>query len=98
MKLANLLKSGASAISFGGDAPVVRAKRPQHIVTSTVGRRGAPYRKIIKYERDGPFYRQVGASPDGRPILQTYYRHRFLHATKGWRVNSHVPMAMGRVR
>lgn len=49
--------------------------------------RRAPYAKIIRYERVGPISR-----PNGGP---TYYLHRFLHATKGWRTFSRVPADMG---
>jgi hypothetical protein len=57
-------------------------------VTPKAGKPHSPFRRIVKYERKGPFYRQVGErwlAGESFPIMQAYYKHKYLHATKGWR-------------
>lgn len=79
-----------------------RADRARLGVTRKVGKPRTPYRHIIRYERKGPFLRQVGVrhvvSRSGQsrtiPIMQQFYVHRFLHATKGWREYANIPLAM----
>ena len=70
----------------------------QITVTHKAGGRDTTLRRIIAYVRKGPFYRQIGVRVVGRlrePIMETYYEHRFLHATKGWRVYAHLPSGLG---
>lgn len=53
-----------------------------------------PYRRLVHYDRTGPFHRQVGeARIAGKlvPIMQTYFVHTFRHATKGARIYSGGP-------
>lgn len=57
-------------------------------VTQRAGKKGHAYRRIIGYKRTGPFHREVGikwVSGESWPVMQTYFKHAFLHATKGWR-------------
>ena len=64
-------------------------------VTPKLGKAGRPYRRIIKYERVGPLHRQVGIKwlhGECWPIMQTFFKHRFLHATKGWREYTGGPL------
>lgn len=61
------------------DTPIVSPKK---------GKRGKFCARLITYERGGPFHRQVGIKwlhGECWPIMQTYFKHRWLHATKGWR-------------
>lgn len=63
-------------------------------VTPKASGKHRPYRRLIKYDREGPLYRQIGVVRIGgvlRPIMQTYFLHRFKHATKGERVYSGGP-------
>jgi hypothetical protein len=64
------------------------AVRPRPIVSNKASKRGKPGRRIIAYDRVGPSQRQVGIKwlhGECWPIMQTYCKHMFLHATKGWR-------------
>lgn len=58
---------------------------PQFTVTHKAGKRGAYHRRIIRHDAMPPTYIQVGNTSDGRPIMQAFARHVFLHATKGLR-------------
>lgn len=48
-------------------------------------KRGRPFRHYVAAKRQGPFWRQVGTDVANQPIIEKFYRHKFLHATKGWR-------------
>lgn len=67
--------------------PVQYAHEPFK-VTKQTGKRGKFMRRIIGYERRGPYHRQVGIRwlhGESWPMMQTYFIHRFRHATKGVR-------------
>lgn len=71
--------------------------RPVFVRTKRARKR-RPYRNIIRYELehdhvgDRTIMSEVG--PITQPVFST--RHRFLHATKGWRTFARVPAGMGR--
>lgn len=76
---------------MGGET-VVAAHRPRAIeITTKSGPRKTPYRHYIKYKKQIRPYVLVTLSneyPPGHAIkkeLKHRVRHRFLHATKGWR-------------
>jgi hypothetical protein len=82
---AGALRNGVSAAAEAlGLGRLVR-KNPNWKVTGHAGKRGGLYRRIIGYKRTGPFYEQTGWH-DGKPLMRQSHYHRFLHATKGWRV------------
>lgn len=70
--------------------PKGKVVEPGLTVTAKCGKPGTPFRKIIRQEAMGVQFIQTGirvvAPGEGRPILERVERHRFLHATKGWRV------------
>jgi hypothetical protein len=64
------------------------------MVTPKASGKHRPYRRIVHYDRSGPFHRQVGIKIiAGRiiPMMQTYFVHAFRHATKGPRVYTGGP-------
>jgi hypothetical protein len=62
---------------------------PTHVVTAKAGKPGVPYRRIIAQEAMPVWYIQTGVNrKTGKPRLERVEKHRFLHATKGWRVYS----------
>lgn len=76
---------------LGSTARTILASLPEETapVTRPKSRRGMPNASLIDYKRVGPFYRQTGTRNivgNTIPLMQEYYEHRFLHATKGWRV------------
>lgn len=79
-----LMHSTVSRRATSAALPPIRVIK-KDIVTSECGARGAFGRRIIAHTQEGPFYRQTGWAKDGKPILKEYYRHHYLHATKGWR-------------
>lgn len=88
-RLASLLGSAAAVV----DTKDVRVVDP-NTITSSCGKKGTPLRRIIGYRHEGPYHRQVGLKwmlNEAWPIVQTYYKHHFLHATKGWRVYTGGP-------
>lgn len=53
-----------------------------------------PYRRLVQYHRVGPLHRQVGIkiiAGKELPMMQTYFVHHFMHATKGPRKYSGGP-------
>ena len=90
-RFARIKKAIASGVSRAAESiglPPIRAKQSHGFVTPKAGKRASPARRITQYERLGPFHRQVGIkylAGEGWPLMQTYFVHRFLHATKGWR-------------
>lgn len=70
-------------------------------ITPKASRVGVPYRRLIGYERTGPWHRQIGITIIGGkelPLMQTYFVHRYMHATKGPRAytgsaNMRLPFA-----
>jgi hypothetical protein len=84
-----LKASAASRAIHAGLGPVPEIRAAQRTeVTRKRGMRGRPYRRIADYYRTGPFYRQVGGKwlqGEEWPIMETFFVHHFLHATKGWR-------------
>ena len=74
----------AASLNLPSIKPRADAK-PQFMISNHAGRHGEPYRRIIQHVVHGPFFRQIGTSKDGKPIMQQHVVHRFLHATKGWR-------------
>lgn len=94
MDFKDMLKSTVAAVKQGARVVLKGARRNAFAVEGKAGndKRGQPYRRLIKYERKGPFHEQVGwkaKSPGAGvyiPLMRTVYRHHFLHATKGWRV------------
>lgn len=86
-----LLGSSSMRAVFAGLGlqPETTALKDRATVTPKIGKRSKPNRRIISYERSGPFYTQSGTqniAGNILPILYKFYEHRFLHATKGWRV------------
>jgi hypothetical protein len=67
-------------------ASAASSRRTDWKVTGHAGERGGLYRRIIGYKKTGPFYEQTGWQKDGKPQMRRSFYHRFLHATKGWRV------------
>lgn len=83
------LKGSASHVVERKAKVASSARGTTNMVTPKAGKPGDPYRRIVRYERDGPYYREVGhrwLNGERFPIIQGFYNHRFLHATKGWRV------------
>lgn len=91
--LKDLMSSGASRAAIALGLPAFGLRRDRQVaVTSTCGKRGTNYRRIIKHVRTGPWHRQIGIkwrNGEALPLMQTYFVDEFLHATKGWRVYSH---------
>jgi hypothetical protein len=88
-KFLDALKATASraAETIASIKPKSEAKEPQYTITAKAGKPGVPYRRIIAQKTDPVWFVQCGINPkDGTPRLQRIERHRFLHATKGWRV------------
>jgi len=88
MSIKDKLLSTASRAAEMIGLPKIQPRRSDHQVTNQSGKRATPYRRIVGYERLGPLHRQVGIKwlhGEAWPIMQTYFKHRFLHATKGWR-------------
>lgn len=57
-------------------------------------RKYRPYRRVTKYHRVGPLHRQIAVkvmAHESWPVMQTFYEHHFLHATKGWRIYTGGP-------
>lgn len=78
-------------------AKLVDPRRRKVGVTPKSGQASTWYRGIIKYERRGPFHRQVGIqwrNGECLPIIRIGFEHWFLHVTKGWRKFHSVPWAM----
>jgi len=89
-----LMTTAASALSFmGAGTEQKAARRVRSAVTPKAGKKGMYGRRLIRYERTGPFYRQTGVRADGREIMRPYFVHKVLHATKGWRTYHHLPIA-----
>jgi hypothetical protein len=92
--LAGLSKQIRRAIRAGLSHDAIDAAQPtsykyqDKTVTNKTGKKYRFGRRIINYERKGPLHRQVGIRwlhGESWPIMQSYFTHRFLHATKGWR-------------
>jgi hypothetical protein len=82
---AGVLRAGASSVAETlGLGRLVR-RQQQWKVTGHAGKRGGLYRRIIGYRMTGPFYEQVGWH-QGKPLMRQSHYHKFLHATKGYRV------------
>lgn len=87
MSLRSWLHATTSAVANSVGLPGYEPAQPK--ITHRIGKPGTFGRRIIDYKRSGPFYEQVGEKRVGFvmfPIMRTSYIHRFLHATKGWRV------------
>lgn len=91
--MANTLKDrllgGVSRAASALGLPRIRAREPSIEVTRKAGKRGTPYRRVISYERLGPFHRQVGVkwiAGEGIPLMETFFKHCYFHATKGLRI------------
>lgn len=80
------LLGGASKVAESLGLGRLIPKHQTWKTTGKAGKRGGLYRRTIGYKRTGPFYEQTGARADGLPIMRRVYVHRFLHATKGFRV------------
>lgn len=88
MNLKDLLLSASSQRSILAGAPEMMALDDRSAITRTRGGKGKPNTRLIDYNRTGPFYQQTGISNIAGnilPRLKKFWRHRFLHATKGWR-------------
>lgn len=85
----DVLASGVSraAASVGGINRRVSAaaRGTSKMTTPHLGKRGTPHRRIIDYQRLGPFRRIINDQPGGKPIVQAYFQHTLMHATKGMR-------------
>ncbi len=93
-RVKDFLNRSASGAAESVQLPGLRPRKQEIGVTRKAGPRDTAYRRIIGYERRGPFFRQSGVNKDGSPRMQTYLEHCFLHATKGWRKYAAVPLAM----
>lgn len=90
-QFAGALRAGASRAAEALGLGRLVSKNQTWKVTGHAGKRGALYRRTIGYKRTGPFYEQIGwqrtdKSGIYQPLMRQSYYHRFLHATKGWRV------------
>lgn len=86
MTLRSWLRSTTSAIANSVGLPGYEPAQPK--ITRSIGKPGTFGRRIIGYERSGPFHEQTGTKYIGGvpfPIMRTRFVHKFLHATKGWR-------------
>lgn len=87
-ELRDAMRSSGSGQAENLYQPALRRKEPTALASQRLGKKGKSHRRIIDYKRTGPFYRQVGTKTVADrvlPLMQTYWKHRFLHATKGWR-------------
>ena len=68
-------------------APSNRVRRRGRDQGGRMAAPGRPFRRYIQAERTGPFYREETRRVGDviKTVLVKFYRHRFLHATKGWR-------------
>jgi hypothetical protein len=86
--LRSALSATSSARAIETASPVDYRKANDLTVSKKLGKQRSFGRRLIRYERLGPFHRQTGDRSIGGtilPMMQTYFLHRFLHATKGWR-------------
>lgn len=87
-RMKDLFLRGVSAVASTLQLPKASRQRAAYTVTNKAGKPGTNWRRIVRHEVLGPFFRQVGikwVSGEAQPIMQKYSHHRFLHATKGWR-------------
>lgn len=87
-RIRKAISSGVSAAATALGLPDIKPAAPTGFITPTAGKPGSPARRLVRYERLGPFHRQVGLkwmAGESWPLMQTYFVHRLLHATKGWR-------------
>jgi hypothetical protein len=83
------------AVAAGMDPveELAKAKDPQQ-VSKKLGKKYRFGRRLIGYERRGPFQRQVEVKylhGEAWPVMQEFYVHRLKHATKGWRAYTGGP-------
>ena len=83
-----LLKSGMAAAGLAPSTKKQLARDTRTIVTNKVVNR-QPMGHVIREERLGPYFKQVGVTADGKRRMYKHFIHRYLHATKGWRTKSY---------
>lgn len=86
VRAALLGSSSTRAVQSG--SPVEFKTADDYSISKKRGKRIQFGRNFIRYERTGPFHRQIGERTIAGsilPVMETFFMHHILHATKGWR-------------